>query len=100
MKTNMEYLKEFIEGNDEALEFWEAVSKEIKADKDKIQRLSKRVLDSNETTFRGFPKTIDCGIGQIRYTANNLKLQSLMEDVKEKLEHKAKFGVLPDTVSV
>lgn len=96
----MEYLKELIEGNEEALEFWQAVSKEVKEDKDKIKRLSKRVLDSKETTFGGFPKTIDCGIGHIRYTANNLKLQSLMEDVKEKLEHKAKFGVLPDSIEL
>lgn len=102
MKTNMEYLKEFIEGNEEALEFWDAVAKEIKEDKAKIKRLQQRVMENvgGQTSDGGYHRIIDCGIGTIEYKTRNLKLQSIMEDLKEKLEHKAKFGVLPETVEL
>jgi predicted nucleic acid-binding Zn-ribbon protein len=109
MKTNMDYLKELIEGNEEALEFWEAVRDEITDLNDEVSNLEEEVEDKeskitkleNEllnTEFEG--EVIDCGIGTIEYRTDNLKLQSIMEDFKEQLEHKAKFGVLPDSVSV
>ena len=102
MKSNMDYLKELIEDNEEALEFLDAVAKEIKEDKGKIKRLQQRVMENvgGQASDGGYHRTIDCGIGTIKYKTNNLKLQFIMEDLKEKLEHKAKFGVLPETVEL
>lgn len=97
MKTNMEYLKEFIKDNEEAIEFWEAVQKEIKQKdveiEDSLKEADEEMLDELEV--------IDCVIGEIRYkNPDNMKLQSIMEDLKGKLEHKAKFGVLPETIEL
>lgn len=111
MKSNMEYLKELIEGNDEALEFLEAIENEhtdevddLKSqikDKDKeISDLKSDLEDAKEEADMSYFEVIDCGIGTIEYSTDNLKLQSIMEDFKAKLEHKAKFGVLPDSVAV
>lgn len=94
MKSNMEYLKELIEGNEEAVKLWEAIADEIKKDKTKIKNFQEN------GGIGGYSRTIDCGIDKIRYHTNNLKLQSIMEDLKEKLEHKAKFGVLPETIEL
>jgi alanyl-tRNA synthetase len=109
MKTNMEYLKEFIEGNEEALEFLEAMEKERI---DEVDELKNRLKDKDEE-ISGLEsdlsdaqqqkenyEVIDCVIGTIEYRTDNLKLQSIMEDLKEQLEHKAKFGVLPETVEL
>lgn len=109
MKSNMDYLKEFIEGNEEALEFWEAVRDEITDLNDEVSKLEEDVEDKeseitklenelSNTEFEG--EVIDCVIGTVEYRTDNLKLQSIMEDFKEKLEHKAKFGVLPETVKM
>lgn len=114
MKSNMDYLKEFIEGNEEALEFWDAVTKEIADLKDEVSDLESvndQLEDKDDQiqllkdTLDGLIdeddlEVIDCGIGKIKYISDNLKLQSFMEDLKEKLEHKAKFGVLPETVEL
>lgn len=99
-KTNMEYLKEFIKDNDEALEFWEAVNKEIlkseialaevRREVDSLEKINENqesdleelraALESNADL-----EEIDCGIGSIFYREpDNLQLQSLMEDFKEK----------------
>lgn len=93
----MEYLKEFIKDNEEAIEFWEAVQKEIKQKdveiEDSLKEADEEMLDELEV--------IDCVIGEIRYkNPDNMKLQSIMEDLKGKLEHKAKFGVLPETIEL
>lgn len=99
-KTNIEYLKEFIKDNDEALEFWEAVNKEIlkseialaevRREVDSLEKINENqesdleelraALESNADL-----EEIDCGIGSIFYREpDNLQLQSLMEDFKEK----------------
>jgi hypothetical protein len=96
-KTNMEYLKEFIKDNEEALEFWEAVDKEIsllkkrlgvcKYDKDVLREQYDILNDENEILEEAVNGiiTINCGIGVIEYLEpDNLQLQSLMEDFKEK----------------
>lgn len=114
MKTNMEYLKEFIKDNEEALEFWEAVQKEIKQKDVEIKSLNtvndekQEEIDSLEDSLKEADEemldeleVIDCVIGEIRYkNPDNMKLQSIMEDLKGKLEHKAKFGVLPETIEL
>lgn len=90
-KTNMEYLKEFIKDNDEALEFWEAVQNGIIEIKDKlfVEQRSNRELKTQMENMKEMGDeeliTIDCGIGVIEYLEpDNLQLQSLMEDFKEK----------------
>lgn len=99
MKTNMEYLREFIEGNDEAIEFWDAVSKEMEELEDENNNLKSEVnsleekvenledeLDNAESESYNLEE-IDCGIGLIRYEQpENLKLQCLMDEFKEKTE--------------
>lgn len=99
-KTNMEYLKEFIKDNDEALEFWEAVNKEmkqleigLKEAREKLGELEK-INDNQDDEIAmlqealesdSYLEEIDCGIGSIFYREpDNLQLQFLMEDFKEK----------------
>lgn len=104
----MEYLKEFIKDNEEALEFWDAINGEFKDLDDEIKSLNienselrYEVIDlANEIEDQTI-ETIDCGIGVIEFkNPENMKLQSFMEDLKEKLEHRAKFGVLPETIEL
>ena len=97
-KTNMEYLKEFIKDNDEALEFWEAVQDEIKDLEKELDDATDRIDDlekeneEQESEIEELQEAldsdleeIDCGIGSIFYREpDNLQLQSLMEDFKEK----------------
>ena len=99
-KTNMEYLKEFIKDNDEALEFWEAVQDEIKDLEKELDDATDRIDDlekENEEQESEIEKLedalendsdleeINCGIGSIFYREpDNIQLQSLMEDFKEK----------------
>jgi hypothetical protein len=99
-KTNIEYLKEFIKDNKEALEFWEAVNEErkklelgLKEARDQLGELEKingnqddeiAILQAALESDANLEK-IDCGIGSIFYREpDNLQLQSLMEDFKEK----------------
>lgn len=99
-KTNMEYLKEFIKDNDEALEFWEAVNKEmkkleigLKEAREELGELEK-INDNQDDEIAmlqealksdSYLEKIDCGIGVILYREpDNIQLQSLMEDFKEK----------------
>lgn len=99
-KTNMEYLKEFIKDNEEALEFWEAVNKEmkkleigLKEAREELGELEK-INDNQDDEIAmlqealesdSYLEKIDCGIGVILYREpDNLQLQSLMEDFKEK----------------
>jgi hypothetical protein len=99
-KTNMEYLKEFIKDNEEALEFWEAVNEErkklelgLKEVRDRVGELE--IINDNQDDeivilqaaleSDADLEEIDCGIGSIFYREpDNLQLQSLMEDFKEK----------------
>jgi len=109
MKSNMDYLKELIEDNDEALEFLEAMEKEhteeVDGLKDELVDKDEEISDLKSELSEAAEEVedyedIDCGIGVIKYKTDNLKLQSIMEDLKEKLEHKAKFGVLPETIEL
>lgn len=99
-KTNMEYLRDYIEGNDEAIEFWDAVCNEIEEKDDKILELQKEVhekyneihqledalTEAEQETIEEL-EVIDCGIGEIRYQQpDNLKLQILMDEFKESTE--------------
>jgi hypothetical protein len=104
-KTNMEYLKEFIKDNDEALEFWEAVNKEmkkleigLKEAREELGELEK-INDNQDNEIAmlqealesdSYLEKIDCGIGVILYREpDNLQLQSLMDDFK--LQHQIKY---------
>ena len=97
-KTNMEYLKEFIKDNEEALEFWEAVQDEIKYLEKELDDATDRIdylgkeneeqeseIEELQEALDSDLEEIDCGIGSIFYREpDNLQLQSLMEDFKEK----------------
>lgn len=101
MKTNIDFLRELIQGDEEALEFLEAIEDDLKDKDDEISSLGIEVkelegkvsylegeIESNEGIIE-----IDCGIGVIRYEEpDNLKLQTIMEELKEQLEEEAKFG--------
>lgn len=95
-KTNIDYLREFIKGNSEANEFLDAIGKEIRLLekdvenlKDENNSLYKEVngpmMEVEEMRHPDF-STIDCGIGTIEWRADNLKLQQVMENFKEKQE--------------
>jgi hypothetical protein len=88
MKSNIEYLREFIKDNDEANEFLDAIEKEISSIKDESSSKDS-IIKGQQGALGECPEfeTIDCGIGVIEYIQpDNLKLQLLMEDFKDKQE--------------
>lgn len=95
-KTNIDYLREFIKDNDEAIEFLDAIENEITSLKDGVKNLetennscnseiNELMMEVEELRQPDF-ETIDCGIGTIEWRADNLKLQQIMEDFAEKQE--------------
>ena len=107
MTTNAHHLRELIKDNEEALEFLNAIENEYKRELDKlndeIYLKDQKILElrseleyaKEEADISHF-EIIDCGIGDILYKIpENLKLQTIMEELKEKLEHEAKFGTAP-----
>lgn len=89
----MEYLREFLEGKDEAIEFLDAVGSEkshlekIISEKDEVIQNLNDLLD--ERPYYEL-ETIDCGIGVIEYVQpDNIKLQIMMEEFKERVQHVA-----------
>jgi hypothetical protein len=104
-KTNMDYLYEFIKDNDEAKEFWEAVSGEIE-DRDEeiidlkdarnVLKEKNASLNSQLTELLGEPvpdlQTLDFGFGEIKFIyPDNLKLQSIMDELKNNPEKLLQF---------
>ena len=99
-KTNMDYLRDCIEGNDEAIEFWDAVKDEIEEKdlliidfKDEVSTLEEKVddLDGELSEYEDMPdedlETLDLGFGVIEFRQpNNLKLQMIMDDLKDNPE--------------
>ena len=97
-KTNMDYLRDCIEGNDEAIEFWDAVKDEIEEkdllvidlrDEVNLYEESTYSLRSELSECREEPdlEEIDLGIGIIEYVQpDNLKLQMIMDDLKDNPE--------------
>lgn len=100
-KTNTEFLREVIsktlasnsENYDEVNEFIDAIEDDITDFKDEIKSLQlevnekETIISNMEDEIRdGDFEEIDCGIGIIEYRTDNLKLQLLMEDFKEKQE--------------
>jgi archaellum component FlaC len=106
-KTNFDYLREFISGNDEANEFLNAIegelseaSAEIKEnDKlleekgDEIEKLEKEVGDLEEQIESPLADEIT-SIQTIRYEADNLQDQQTMETLKEAIEKHGSLNVM------
>lgn len=104
-KTNMDYLYEFIKDNEEAKEFWEAVSEEL-SDKDseieelkvevkdlehKVNELNSQVTDLLEEDIPEL-QTLDLGFGKIEFVyPDNMKLQIIMEHLQENPEKLLQF---------
>jgi uncharacterized coiled-coil DUF342 family protein len=99
----MDYLREFIEDSDEAIEFWDSVcceieemKDEIKEYKEEIEELEEKVEEIEEEldqlrTDKVLLNTINCGIGVINYEQpENMQLQTIMEEFKEEIEGKFK----------
>lgn len=96
-KTNIDYLREFIVGNDEANEFLDGVVKDLDQLRsevenaseestdleDQISNLKVEVRDLEGKNYRNY---IDAGIGTIGWESDSLPLQSLMETLEEKLK--------------
>lgn len=89
-KTNIDYLRECIKGNDEANEFLDGIvaehSRDISHLNHKINGL-KEQLDEEQPEAE-YANAIDAGIGEIKWEADALPLQSLMETLCEKLNLK------------
>jgi predicted RNase H-like nuclease (RuvC/YqgF family) len=92
-KTNIDHLRDLIKDNEEAIEFLDAIREELGKAKDKISTLKTEIgerdseIDMLEEALASDAdlEEIDCGIGSIFYREpDNLQLQSLMEDFKEK----------------
>lgn len=96
----MEYLREFLEGKDEAIEFLDAVAQDneesLEELKDEIIDLKNEIINKDEEISKLEEQLeekeyelerIDCGIGFIEYKEpDNLKLQMMMEEFKERVE--------------
>lgn len=103
-KTNYDYVKEFLKGNDEALEFLEAMLDEndnITDDlNDQLESLAiekyglQIKLDLTEGNVI-CDSQIDFGICLLHYaTPDSLKIGQFMEELKDKYETKANFSQL------
>lgn len=104
-KTNMDYLYEFIKDNEEAKEFWEAVSGEIEDRDEEIVDLKGECnvlkeenasLNSQLTELLEEPvpdlQTLDFGFGEIEFVyPDNLKLQGIMDELKNNPEKLLQF---------
>ena len=104
-KTNMDYLYEFIKDNNEAKEFWEAVSGEIEdrdeeiidlKDECNVLKEKNASLNSQLTELLEEPvldlQTLDFGFGVIDFVyPDNLKLQGIMDELKNNPEKLLQF---------
>lgn len=99
-KTNIEHLRAIIDeklfDKDEALEFLEAIEDELKEADDKCSDLEIELNSANDKVKEledeewESENTIECGIGKIEYTTDNLQLEILMENLEERIkEHGA-----------
>lgn len=84
-KTNLDYLRDCIKGNDEAVEFLDAVVKEIKVKDKRISSLEDD-CDCGEYEEMSYENTIDTGMEPLGWSCPNLGIISLMEIFEEKLE--------------
>ncbi len=98
-KTNVDYLRELIKGNEEANEFLDAIVNDQSRLISEIEYASETELDLNDeiSTLKGeirdlegknYRNYIDAGIGNIGWEADALPLQSLMETLDENLNLK------------
>lgn len=90
-KTNIEHLRAILDeklfDKTEALEFLDAIEEEITSLEDEVDTYKDKVneLEENQTE-----NTIECGIGKIEWSADNVQLQLLMENLEERIkEHGA-----------
>lgn len=90
MKTNIDYLRELIEDNTEAVEFLDAIEKEFDESKDEIERLKLLVADTDELEAANErieeleefePNYTFEGIGKIYIRCDNLADQSIIESL-------------------
>lgn len=113
-KTNIEHLRDIlnkmtIEDTTEAMEFLEAIEEELadekgKPDGEKYEEILserdelKEEVDELKGALEDYVNPdelveIDCGIGTIRVEyPDNIKLQCIVDDFKNALEKKSKFG--------
>lgn len=83
-KTNIEHLRDIIEkemfNKVEALEFLDAIE-------DELEKTSSELDDANDGVreYEG-ENTIDCGIGNIEWSADNIQLIALMENLEERIK--------------
>jgi len=83
-KTNVEYLRQCIKGNEKANEFLDAVVKEISEKNKKIESLKDDCnCGCEELEYANVIKTPS---GDIRWEADNLQLIAIMESLEEKLK--------------
>lgn len=101
MKSNIEYLKERLLDDDESMDFLEGVISDHETEitdleneneqlnKEK-EELEKNIgdLELQMVEYENNYDEIDCGIGTIKYVTDNIKLECIMDDFKEKMQYK------------
>lgn len=94
-KTNVEYLRELIDkGQEERMEFLEAIENELSEAKDKISELEDQLETCKEDSVEEdeeleYENTIDVNMGPkdfLYWQCNNIAIQVLMEVFEEKLK--------------
>ena len=94
-KTNIEFLRDIINAEmfnkEEAIEFLDSIEEEIKELEDKNDDLEME-LDSQKDRIEDLENeewepehTINCGIGEIHWSTDNLQLEQLMENLQERI---------------
>lgn len=95
-KSNIDYLREQIKGNDEANEWLDAISKELDEAKGSVN-LESAVAESLRGELDGFEcgyglsNTLDAGMGEINWQSDSPQLESMMEELGEAIDR----GIIP-----
>jgi hypothetical protein len=92
VKTNYEYLQEILKGNDEGLEFLDAYKDEKEKEIEKLEdevtskeaaidEKDTEITNLQEEELHGIIDTRLGAIGDIKWQANNIACQSMMEEL-------------------
>jgi len=96
-KSNIEYLREMLIGNDVANEWLDSIEKELDNEKDEVRRLELELNDlenqySAEKSYWG-EHTIKTHQGDIRWDADNLQHIAIMEALGHKINYKSALEI-------
>ena len=103
-KTNLSHLKEILKGNDEGLEFLEAIEKDHKAAIEKLEyrkgQLKEKIKELEcvieiDEDVELCDSQIDFGVGLLQFKQpSNLKIQQVMENLTKEYQVNSNYSSL------